>query len=109
MVLGLSIVVGLPVLVVVVGFLLPETIEPTARLVRELSDSVAPMTARWTFTILPDDEGAMVSIAARTVVARGTWHVPFIRIAAHLLGSVRKGLEQYLRSVGGDDARFDWS
>ena len=173
MLLGLGIIVGLPLLVIAVGLLLPETIhrigtakvpvEPEVlwtrlmdgehfpvssamarsvtalpdedgrpawtehighskvtvrtveadaprKLVRELSDSVVPMTARWTFSILPDGEGSIVSIENHTVVAHGTWHVPFFRVMTRVFGAVRKGMEQYVRSLaGGGDVHFEWS
>jgi hypothetical protein len=52
--------------------------EPPHRMVCEARDSVVPMTARWETVIEAAAEGggSRVRVSNRTVIAKGTWHVP---------------------------------
>ncbi|QDU69830.1 SRPBCC family protein [Engelhardtia mirabilis] len=84
--------------------------DPPRRLVRSLGDTTVSMSAQWTFSILPDGEGSLVSLENHTIVDRGTWQVPFFRVMTRVFGAARKGMEQYVRSLaGGEDLQFDWS
>ena len=78
------------------------TLEATegARLVREYSDSVVPMTAHVELTLEPLGDGTRVVGANRLTIADGTWHVPLFRFILTVTGGANTSLEEYFRGIG---------
>jgi hypothetical protein len=71
-----------------------------SRLVRELSDSVVPMTARVELALEPDGDGTRVVGTNRITVRDGTWHVPLFRFVLTVTGGANASLREYLGGIG---------
>lgn len=71
------------------------------RLVRELTDSVVPMTARVELTLEPDGEGTRVTGVNHMEIRDGTWHVPVFRFLMTVTGGADRSLREYLGAIGG--------
>jgi uncharacterized protein YndB with AHSA1/START domain len=76
--------------------------EAPRRIVREMSDSVVPMKARWELDLVPDGAGTRVVLRHRGRIDDGSWHVPYFRFLVKALGMADRGARQYLEAV---DAR----
>lgn len=83
---------------------------PHERLVRQMTDSVVPMTATWSFAIEPRGAGSRVWIDNETVIRRGTWHVPIFRVIMTVTRGAERGVEAYLKQLGGEleGTAVDW-
>lgn len=73
--------------------------EPCSRLVREMKDSVVPMTARTEIEISPIDQGSEVRASTVIELTSGTWHVPYFRFTLWLFHGARLGLKDLLSRV----------
>ena len=73
--------------------------EPPSRVVREMNDSVVPMTARAEIRLEPAGAGCTVTGEHRITVRHGTWHVPIFRIMLTITGGAKRGVRDYLRRV----------
>lgn len=69
------------------------------RVVRELSDSVVPLKARWEFELSPDGGGTELVLVHRGRVDDGTWHVPFFRLMIKGFGMGNRGAQNYVDAV----------
>lgn len=79
------------------------------RLVRELADGVVPMTARWTVELSAAQGGTRLVLENRTVIRRGTWHVPLFRVLMTLTRGAEKGVAEWVDGIEpGAGKRIDW-
>lgn len=80
------------------------TVEEVApqRLVRRMTDRIVPMTATWSFRIEPLDSGSRIWVENQTEIRRGTWHVPIFRLMMTMTRGAEKGVEAYLKQLGGE-------
>lgn len=69
------------------------------RVVREMRDSVVPMTARWEFELTADGDGTLLAMKHRGRIDDGTWHSPIFRLLVKGLGMGNRGARQYVDSV----------
>lgn len=74
-------------------------LEAPRRIVRELSDSVVPMKARWELELTPDGAGTELALAHRGRIDDGTWHAPIFRLLVKGLGMADRGAKNYLDAV----------
>ncbi len=71
-------------------------------LVRELEDSVVPMSARWTIELAPVAGGTRVTVVQTGTVESGTWHVPFFRFILRVVGGASMGPRAFLGALETD-------
>ncbi|MEZ6194747.1 MAG: SRPBCC family protein [Planctomycetota bacterium] len=83
-----------------VDYRVVESSEPR-RLSFEAKDDVVPMSFRADLELEPTAAGTRVRVRVKGAIRRGTFHVPFFRLAIHL-GAARKGLDDWLGRVGED-------
>lgn len=70
------------------------------RVVRELTDTVVPFTARVELQVEevgPDK--SQVTFDNHVEIALGTWHVPLFRVTMTLFGGARSGIDGYSKSL----------
>ena len=80
-----------------------------SRLVRELADTVVPMTARAVIELENRGKGCRIRMSNHTVIKNGTWHVPVFRVLMSLFGGLRGGIKAYLAQiVGPGRVRVQW-
>ena len=85
-----------------------ESVSPS-RLVREMADTVVPMTARAVIELEHRDGGCRIRMSNDTVIKRGTWHVPVFRVMLVLCSGLRGGIKAYLAQiVGQGQTRVQW-
>lgn len=94
---------GLPVFRVNMGqsFVTERIIErtPPKRVVREMRDSVVPITGRWEVTVAPAGSGSKVSVTASGTIEDGSWHVPYFRFVMIALGGASSAPKALLEQV----------
>lgn len=80
--------------------LLVDTVEEVAptRVVRDITDTVVPLTMRMTVSAREVAGGTEVVVVEEGRVRRGTWHVPFFRLMFRA-GAASSCLRDYLRAV----------
>ena len=75
--------------------------EAPVRIVREMSDSVVPMTARAVIELEEREGGCRVRMSNDIMIRRGTWHVPVFRLMMTVFCGVQGGIKAYLAQVTG--------
>ncbi|MFN0136785.1 MAG: SRPBCC family protein [Phycisphaerae bacterium] len=94
---------GLPVFRVNMGqsFVTERIVErtPPTRVVREMRDSVVPITARWEVTVAPAGTGSNVTVAISGTIEDGSWHVPYFRFVMIALGGASSAPQAILQQV----------
>ena len=84
-------------------------VQESFALVREMADSVVPMTARAVIELENRSGGCRIRMSNDTVLESGTWHVPVFRVMLSLCGGIRGGIKAYLAQiVGRGQARVQW-
>jgi len=78
-------------------------------MVREMTDSVVPMTARSEYEIAPRAGGCRVTATHTIQLRDGTWHVPIFRVLLTLFGGTKSGLAALFGQITGQRrAAFAW-
>ena len=69
------------------------------RLVREMTDSVVPISVRWEIVAKPAGSGTHVELTASGTIEDGSWHVPYFRFVMIALGGASAAPRQALEMV----------
>ena len=75
--------------------------EEPRRIVRRMTDQVVPMTARSVIELEAIGSGTRLTMETDVTLARGTWHVPVMRVTLALFRGVRGGIKGYLGRIAG--------
>jgi hypothetical protein len=70
--------------------------EPEKFLHRRVTDKVVPLTADIKIKLRQENGQTTVSIANKTVVRQGTWHVPLFRLSLFFTSALEHGVVDYL-------------
>ncbi len=73
---------------------------PCSHLIREMKDSVVPMTARSEIHLESHESGCKVIGSTVIELKSGTWHVPYFRTMLFLFNGAKMGLKNYLNRIG---------
>jgi hypothetical protein len=76
--------------------------EPPRHLVRELVDSVVPMTARAEIHLERVEDGCKVTATQETHIRNGTWHVPIFRVILTVTKGTQSSLATYWKKIAKD-------